>query len=55
MRDFIDDIFRALYGTAWCDDTNELYSKYYSFESKGVWYDIVENVTVLLDSNSRYI
>lgn len=50
MGDFIDDIFESLYGTSWCDDTNETYAEYYSFESRGVWDDIVENVTILLDS-----
>ena len=50
MRDFIDDIFEALYGTSWCGDTNETYSEYYSFESRGMLYDIVEKTTTLLES-----
>ena len=46
----LDNIYQALYGTMWCDDTSELCSHYYYFESKGIWSDIVEKTTTLLES-----
>lgn len=49
MLNFIDDIYRALYGTAW-SGRDELYSEYYDFESKGMWSDIVEKTTNLIES-----